>query len=71
MAYERINGIMVFYPTMEEFRDFYKFVTYMESQGAHEMGVAKVLEYFPNVLEYEHNTGNFLQREISFLKFIV
>ena len=42
MAFERVNGIMVFYPTMEEFQDFYKFVTYMESQGAHKMGVAKV-----------------------------
>lgn len=53
MAFERVNGIMVFYPTMEEFRDFYKFVTHMESQGAHKMGVAKVLKYFQNVLEYE------------------
>lgn len=44
MAFERVNGIMIFYPTMEEFSDFYKFVTYMESQGAHKMGVAKVLD---------------------------
>ena len=46
MAFERVNDIMVFYPTMEEFQDFYTFVTYMESQGAHKMGVAKVLEYY-------------------------
>jgi len=52
MAFERENGIMVFYPTMEEFRDFYKFVSYMEQQGAHKMGVAKV-PYLFNILEYE------------------
>ena len=36
------GGIMCFEPTMDEFRNFSKFVAYMESQGAHECGVAKV-----------------------------
>lgn len=34
--------IMVFYPTMEEFKDFKKYIDYMESQGAHKAGIAKV-----------------------------
>lgn len=36
------GGIMCFEPTMDEFRNFSKFVAYMESQGAHKCGVAKV-----------------------------
>ncbi|XP_012515475.1 PREDICTED: lysine-specific demethylase 4D-like [Propithecus coquereli] len=35
--------IMTFYPTMEEFTDFNKYIAYMESQGAHRAGVAKVI----------------------------
>ncbi|KAK3580965.1 hypothetical protein CHS0354_006992 [Potamilus streckersoni] len=35
--------IMVFRPTMEEFKDFNKYVLYMESQGAHKAGLAKVI----------------------------
>lgn len=34
--------IMTFRPTLEEFRDFGKFIAYMESQGAHRAGLAKV-----------------------------
>lgn len=34
--------IMVFRPTWEEFKDFSKYVQYMESQGAHKAGLAKV-----------------------------
>ena len=33
---------MCFTPTMDEFRDFNKYVAYMEEQGAHKCGVAKV-----------------------------
>ena len=36
------GGVMVFRPTLEEFKDFVKYVEYMESQGAAEFGVAKV-----------------------------
>ena len=33
---------MCFMPTMDEFRDFPKFIEYMEQQGAQRCGVAKV-----------------------------
>ncbi|KAI5126081.1 Lysine-Specific Demethylase 4C [Manis pentadactyla] len=32
---------MTFYPTEEEFNDFDKYIAYMESQGAHQAGVAQ------------------------------
>ncbi|TSK53732.1 Lysine-specific demethylase 4B [Bagarius yarrelli] len=35
--------IMTFRPTMEEFRDFAKYIAYMETQGAHRAGLAKVI----------------------------
>ncbi|KAG7458883.1 hypothetical protein MATL_G00225300 [Megalops atlanticus] len=35
--------IMTFRPTMEEFRDFNQYLAYMESQGAHRAGLAKVI----------------------------
>ncbi|XP_064411085.1 lysine-specific demethylase 4C isoform X2 [Latimeria chalumnae] len=35
--------IMTFRPTMEEFKDFNKYLVYMESQGAHRGGLAKVI----------------------------
>ncbi|XP_061191463.1 lysine-specific demethylase 4A-like [Saccostrea echinata] len=38
-----IPKIMVFRPTMEEFKDFTKYIEYMESCGAHKAGVAKVI----------------------------
>jgi jumonji domain-containing protein 2 len=37
-----IPKIMTFRPTMEEFKDFTGYVKYMESQGAHKAGLAKV-----------------------------
>ena len=36
------GGVMCFTPTMEQFRDFNKFIEYIEQQGAHKCGVAKV-----------------------------
>ncbi|XP_075403923.1 lysine-specific demethylase 4D-like [Tenrec ecaudatus] len=36
-------GIMTFQPTMEEFKDFDKYIAHMESQGAHRAGVAKII----------------------------
>lgn len=36
------HKIMTFRPTMEEFRDFEKYIAYMETQGAHRVGLAKV-----------------------------
>lgn len=37
--------IMTFHPTWEEFKDFNKYIEYVESQGAHKAGVCKVSEY--------------------------
>lgn len=36
------KGIMTFYPTVEEFKNFSRYVAYIESQGAHKAGLAKV-----------------------------
>lgn len=36
------KGIMTFYPTTEEFKDFSRYIAYIESQGAHKAGLAKV-----------------------------
>jgi len=35
--------VMVFHPTMDEFKDFPRFISYMEERGAHKVGLAKVL----------------------------
>ncbi|XP_029819738.1 lysine-specific demethylase 4B [Manacus vitellinus] len=35
--------IMTFRPSLEEFRDFGKYIAHMESQGAHRAGLAKVI----------------------------
>ncbi|XP_055434063.1 lysine-specific demethylase 4C isoform X1 [Bubalus kerabau] len=35
--------IMTFRPTMEEFREFNRYLAYMESKGAHRAGLAKVI----------------------------
>lgn len=35
-------GIMVFRPTLQEFRDFSGYVKKMEDCGAHKFGIAKV-----------------------------
>lgn len=37
-----IPKIMTFTPTWDEFKDFNKFVDYIESQGAHKAGICKV-----------------------------
>ena len=37
--------IMVFRPTMEEFKNFSKYIDYIESQGAHKAGIAKVKQW--------------------------
>ncbi|XP_051562323.1 lysine-specific demethylase 4A-like [Myxocyprinus asiaticus] len=35
--------IMTFHPTKDEFKDFNRYIAYMESQGAHRAGMAKVV----------------------------
>lgn len=37
-----IPSIMVFRPTLDEMKDFSKYIAYMESLGAHKAGLAKV-----------------------------
>ncbi|XP_064386205.1 lysine-specific demethylase 4C-like [Halichondria panicea] len=37
------GGIMTFTPTWEQFQDFQGFISYMEEQGAHHCGVAKIV----------------------------
>ncbi|BFY99665.1 hypothetical protein BsWGS_02705 [Bradybaena similaris] len=37
------DKIMVFRPTFEEFKDFNKYIRYIESCGAHKMGLAKII----------------------------
>lgn len=54
-----VPRIMVFRPTYEEFKDFAQFITYMESQGAHKAGIAKVIpppEWKPRKGGYDLST---------------
>ncbi|XP_041705351.1 lysine-specific demethylase 4A isoform X2 [Coregonus clupeaformis] len=37
------SRIITFHPTKEEFKDFSRYIAYMESQGAHRAGMAKVI----------------------------
>lgn len=53
-----IPRIQVFRPTWEEFKDFSKFIEYIESQGAHKAGLAKIVpppEWKPRKEGYELN----------------
>nr|ABV82203.1 IP01972p [Drosophila melanogaster] len=43
MKMSEVPRIKVFRPTWEEFKDFPKYVAYMESQGAHKAGLAKLV----------------------------
>lgn len=50
------NTIQTFRPTWEEFKDFNKYVQYMESKGAHKAGLAKVIpppEWVPRKSGYD------------------
>lgn len=57
----QIPRLMVFRPTWEEFKDFGKYVEYMESQGAHKAGLAKVriwrLYIFQNITSIQEKKG--------------
>jgi len=37
-----VPKIMVFRPTMDEFKDFHRFIEHIEHLGAHKAGIAKV-----------------------------
>lgn len=41
-----VPKIQVFRPTFEEFKDFSKYIEYIETKGAHKAGLAKVLFWF-------------------------
>lgn len=42
MAQQDVPKIMIFRPTWDEFKNFDRYVEYMESKGAHKAGLAKV-----------------------------
>lgn len=51
-----VPKIMVFHPTWEEFKDFTKYIAYIESQGAHKAGLAKIVpppEWIPRKAGYD------------------
>nr|XP_054593227.1 lysine-specific demethylase 4A isoform X2 [Nothobranchius furzeri] len=37
------KGIMTFYPTVDEFKNFSRYVAFIESKGAHKAGLAKIV----------------------------
>ncbi|OTF82309.1 lysine-specific histone demethylase-like protein [Euroglyphus maynei] len=52
-----ITKIMVFRPTLEEMKDFSKYLEYMESKGAHHGGLAKIIpppEWIPRKAGYDN-----------------
>ncbi|XP_055692241.1 uncharacterized protein LOC129795185 [Lutzomyia longipalpis] len=57
----QVPELMVFRPTWEEFKNFGKYVEYMESQGAHKAGLAKVVppvEWVPRKAGYDIDKMN-------------
>ncbi|XP_076440210.1 lysine-specific demethylase 4A-like isoform X2 [Babylonia areolata] len=53
----QIPKIMVFRPTMDEFKDFNRYIRYIESQGAHKAGLAKIIppaEWVPRKAGYDN-----------------
>lgn len=48
------SRVMTFTPSKEEFKDFNQYIAYMESQGAHKAGMARVSP------QTEMNTVGFL-----------
>ncbi|XP_050420976.1 lysine-specific demethylase 4C-like [Adelges cooleyi] len=56
MSQSNAPKIMVFRPTMDEFKNFSAYIAYMESQGAHKAGLAKVIppaEWCPRRAPYD------------------
>ncbi|XP_036427357.1 uncharacterized protein kdm4aa isoform X3 [Colossoma macropomum] len=43
VAQNPVFRIMTFHPTKEEFKNFSRYIAYMESQGAHRAGMAKII----------------------------
>lgn len=49
--------IMTFRPSMEQFRDFSRYIAYVEAQGAHRAGLAKVRPHPRSRAEAAHRAG--------------
>lgn len=52
-----MQNVPVFEPTMEEFKDFAKYIEYIESKGAHRVGLAKIRppkEWIPRKAGYDN-----------------
>jgi jumonji domain-containing protein 2 len=46
MNYDKLNNqytVPVFRPTFDEFKDFAKYIDKIEAQGAHKIGLAKII----------------------------
>jgi jumonji domain-containing protein 2 len=60
--------VPVFRPTYEEFKDFKKYINYIESMGAHKIGMAKIIpppEWCPRKSGYESLTNFKIKTPIS------
>lgn len=68
MSQAQIPKIQVFRPTWEEFKHFDKYVEYMESQGAHKAGLAKVRYFFNNIKHIQISTKDYYSPKLE-LKF--
>lgn len=51
------SRIMTFTPSKEEFKDFSRYIAYMESQGAHKAGMAKVSIFLKSNLLFRSAYG--------------
>jgi len=52
-----VPKIMVFRPTMDEFKDFHRYIEHIEHLGAHKAGIAKIVspkEWFPRKSGYDN-----------------
>ena len=56
--------IMVFHPTYDEFKDFSKYIAYIESKGAHKAGLAKVSFHFMKIIVFCYVVINFFHLQI-------
>lgn len=73
MASTDVPKIMVFRPTWEEFKDFQKYIEYMESKGAHKAGLAKVniCTFYFNysiISGQSFNLAHEIQHTVSYVK---
>lgn len=66
---EPIPKIMTFRPTYDEFKDFKEYIKYIETQGAHKAGLAKVSHVHSNFSEKCSETPvSYRKSELLFTK---